>query len=159
MDASDERAQALPTTPTMPHAFSFWGTGLALVGYRRVATGRYEVMRWLSILFVPVLPLSTWLIEPVGAEGVNLGAVVGTKFRYRVLGRGRTSVRRVLELYAQIVATVVVALAPIALVWSRKPSGPPGWPFTIGFFASIVWPVVVLGWLDNRTHRVFERAA
>jgi len=117
------------------------------------------VMRWISIFFVPVLPLSTWLIEPLGAEAVNLGAVVGSKFRYRIVGRGKTSLKRVLVLYAQIAVLALAAFAPFALMWVNRPSGPPGMLFGLGFFASIVWPIVVLAFVDNREHRVFETAA
>ena len=133
------------------------GTGAQFVGYRPVGSTHYEVQRWVTVLFAPVVPIDTWVIEPVALEGVNMGAVVGETFRYRIIGRTRTSPTRVLAIYAAAAATVVAALAPLALLVRQAPKGPQPMSSVILFVVAAVWPVIVLGWVNHRRERLYER--
>jgi len=51
--------------------YSVNGIGIRLLDYQRVSADTYEVTRWLTLFFVPVLPLGTLLIKPGTVEGVG----------------------------------------------------------------------------------------
>ena len=136
---------------------SFMGTGAQLIGHRPVSPGVYEAQRWVTVLFVPVLPVDGWVIQPLALQGINLGAVVGETFRFRVLGRVRVSPWRVGALYAAILATTAAALLPYAFVMSWLPKGPKPAAQVALMFMVTVWPLVVLGVVNHRRERLYDR--
>jgi hypothetical protein len=57
--------------------YSVNGTGIRLIDYLRVSADTYEATRWLTLFFVPLIPIGTWLIRPGTAEGA------GTSMQYK----------------------------------------------------------------------------
>jgi hypothetical protein len=100
--------------------YSVNGTGIRLLDYREVVPGVYEVTRWLTLFFVPIAPISTWLIRPGTAEGDGLGM----EFSFQIVGTRPLRLASVLRKYAM---TIVGAL-PFAVMlkltsWLRFPKG------------------------------------
>ncbi|HEV8237379.1 MAG TPA: hypothetical protein VGP84_22360, partial [Gemmatimonadaceae bacterium] len=75
--------------------YSVNGTGIRLLDYQRVSADTYEATRWLTILFIPILPIGTLLIKPGTAEGI------GTMMQYsfQLLGKRPLQWKRVLRMY------------------------------------------------------------
>ena len=116
--------------------YSVNGTGIRLLDYRQVSADTYEATRWLTVLFVPVLPIGTLLIRPGMAEGV------GTMMRYtfQLLGKRPMNWRRVLRMYA----IDVIAALPVALcaVFETPGENTDLWVALFGF--SVIWGIAVL---------------
>lgn len=49
----------------MQKPVSFFGTGISLYGYKPAGDGTFEVIVWITFLFLPVIPLSAWIIRPI----------------------------------------------------------------------------------------------
>src|SRR5258705_1683020 len=47
---------------------SFNGCGTMLLDYRALTDGTYEATRWVTVFFLPIVPLSAYVIEPTGQD-------------------------------------------------------------------------------------------
>ncbi|HKW48250.1 MAG TPA: hypothetical protein VJN70_12430 [Gemmatimonadaceae bacterium] len=121
--------------------YSVNGTGIRLLDYRQVSEDTYETTRWLTILFIPILPIGTLLIRPGTAEGV------GTSMRYsfQLLGKQPMNWRRVLRMYA----IDLIAALPVALcAWFETPGETTDLWITT-FIFSVLWGVGVLAFTQR----------
>src|SRR5215469_15531888 len=96
--------------------FSIYGTGVSFYGCRRLEQDRYCVTRWLTILWLPVLPLSTWIIRPIGMTFVNMGALMIDRHKFEVVERPGLDARAVLRTYVTGYLTLLIAVGPVAAV-------------------------------------------
>lgn len=100
--------------------YSVNGTGIRLLDYKETAPGVYEVTRWLTFFFVPIAPISTWLIRPGTVEGDGLGM----EFSFQIVGTRPLRLASVLRKYAM---TIVGALPFVVILqltaWLRLPKG------------------------------------
>lgn len=94
--------------------YSFNGFGTTLLDYRALADGTYQATRWIIALFLPIFPLSTYVIEPLSQE---FGYGQETS-RFRILDRTRLSVARVLRTY--LLAALGLLPAVLGFVYSRE---------------------------------------
>lgn len=92
---------------TAPSFNTFNGFGTTLLDYRKLPDGTYEAVRWIVALFLPVFPLSAYVIQPLEQER-TYGRETS---RFRVLGQTNLSAARVARTYM----LAVVGLAPIVL--------------------------------------------
>lgn len=121
--------------------YSVNGTGIRLLDYRQVSEDTYETTRWLTILFIPILPIGTLLIRPGTAEGV------GTSMRYsfQLLGKQPMNWRRVLRMYA----IDLIAALPVALcAWFETPGETTDLWITT-FIFSVLWGVGVFAFTQR----------
>jgi hypothetical protein len=136
---------------------SFYGNGITLLGHRRLAAGRYEVMTWITLFFVPVIPLATWVIEPLSIDGI-IDGTIGSRYNFRVITRREGSARRALEIFGAGIAMALVAVIPLVIAF--RTSGPNGTKKSAlavaGFLASIFWLCGVLLYHNRTTERPFE---
>jgi hypothetical protein len=79
-----------------PSFYSFNGFGTMLLDYRALPDGTYEAVRWVTALFLPVLPLSAYRIQPIEQER-SYGRETS---KFRVLGKAPLSAARVARTYA-----------------------------------------------------------
>ena len=75
--------------------YSFNGFGTTLLDYRALSDGTYQATRWVIALFLPIIPLKTYIIEPLAQE---FGYGQETS-RFSILGRTRLAAVRVLRTY------------------------------------------------------------
>jgi hypothetical protein len=94
--------------------YSFNGFGTTLLDYRALSDGTYQATRWIIALFLPIFPLSTYVIEPLARE-VSYGQETS---RFRILDRTRLSIARVLRTY--LLAIVGLLPAILGVVYSRE---------------------------------------
>ncbi len=105
----------LQATPKPARSFySFNGFGTTLLDYRRLADGTYQATRWIIALFLPIFPLSTFVIEPL-AQDFSYGQETS---RFRILDRTGLSAARVLRTY--LLAIVGLLPAVLGFVYSRE---------------------------------------
>lgn len=100
----NERLSKLKKPPTFS---SFNGFGTTLLDYRPAGDGKYQATRWVIALFLPIFPLSTYLIEPQGQER-SYGRETSS---FNVLGQLPLSPARVLRTYL----LAVIGLFPV--IW------------------------------------------
>jgi hypothetical protein len=94
--------------------YSFNGFGTTLLDYRALSDGTYQATRWVIALFLPIFPLSSYVIEPLAQE---FGYGQETS-RFRILEKTKLSAARVLRTYL----LTVVGLLPAVLgfIYSRE---------------------------------------
>jgi hypothetical protein len=97
-----------------PSFRSFNGFGTTLLDYRRLPDGTYQATRWVIALFLPIFPLSAYIIQPETQER-SYGRETSN---FTVLSQIPLSVGRVLRTYL----LAVVGLLPVVLgyVYSRE---------------------------------------
>jgi hypothetical protein len=124
------------------------GTGVYLL--RRTATPSRgtDADAWLALLFLPILPLGRWSLEPAGSPGQPAVAITRVE-RPRV---GRT--------LAWIAGGLLVAALAFVPAWAALtvPTGSKAVELG-GIFLSLAIVVFGLGWLDQSRERVPLRAA
>ncbi len=91
-----------PQKPT-PTFYSFNGFGTMLLDYRALADGTYEAVRWVTALFLPVVPLAAYRIQPLEQEH-GYGRATS---KFRVLEKIPLSAARIVRTYLLAVAGVL----------------------------------------------------
>ena len=130
------------TVMTMParawlKPFSVAGVGVRLLDYRPVNADVFEATCWITLFFIPIVPIATWLIRPGTAEAHRFG----TFYRYQVVGTRPLRLAAVLRKYGM----TVLAIFPMAVVFAQSPTGrPPTAPQTIGVVVAMTWFFIVL---------------
>jgi hypothetical protein len=88
---------------------SFNGCGTMLLDYRALPDGKYEATRWVTIFYLPIVPLSGYVIEPTSQE-FSYGRQIA---KFSIVDKAPISLARVLRTYL----LVVIGLAPVILGW------------------------------------------
>lgn len=124
------------TTRILLKPYSVNGTGIRLLDYLRVSADTYEATRWLTLFFIPLIPIGTWIIRPGTAEGVG----TGTHYNFQILGKRPLRWNRIGRLWLINIAAVL----PITLCFIFQTPGENAnlW-FTL-FVFSIVWMMAAL---------------
>jgi hypothetical protein len=94
------------TTPRKSF-YSFNGCGTMLLDYRALPNGTYEAVRWVTVLGLPIIPLSAYVIEPESQEH-SYGRETS---KFTIVGQTSLSIARILRTYG----LVLIGLAPIIL--------------------------------------------
>jgi hypothetical protein len=91
---------------TPPKSFyTINGCGTTLLDYRALTDGTYVATRWVTVFFLPIIPLSAYLICPTGQDQ--------TTSSFLIIGRVPLNPLRIVRTYL----LVVVGLAPISMVY------------------------------------------
>jgi hypothetical protein len=132
--------------------YSVNGTGIRLLDYRRMSADTYEATRWLTLFFIPLIPIGTWLIRPGAAEGAG----TGMRYNFQILGKRPLKWKRVLRLYS----INVIALLPVAaFITFDKPGGDsPNMKFAL-VLLSILWMFAGLWYGQRSTDRIYHAPA
>ena len=142
---SSEMRDSQNHIPTMhlPN-WSVNGTGIRFYGYAQLSPHTYEVTRWLTLLYVPLLPFSTWEIQPLHEEEGGIAPVYNTKYSFQIIAKRPVSLKHIFLAYL----TAFIALAPAISIASYKTKSVSDiqmmftliaifWGFFIGLFATI----------------------
>lgn len=136
-----------------PSFKTFNGFGTTLLDYRQRDDGAWEATRWVVAMMLPLVPLSTFVINPKRQQN-SYGRM---ESYFEILGRAPLTAARVLRVYA----LVVVGLAPIILgfmnsSWINRTLGGP-----LAFFAmlaSIVWAVYIIFFKIKNDSKAYKKA-
>jgi uncharacterized membrane protein len=94
------------TTPRKSF-YSFNGCGTMLLDYRALPNGTYEAVRWVTVLGLPLIPLSAFVIQPESQEH-SYGRETS---KFTIVGQTSLSPARILRTYG----LVVIGLLPIVV--------------------------------------------
>ncbi|HKG12818.1 MAG TPA: hypothetical protein VKB12_05745 [Pyrinomonadaceae bacterium] len=143
-----ERMQEL----SAPSFKTFNGFGTTLLDYRQRDDGAWEATRWVVAAMLPVVPLSSFVINPKRQQN-SYGRM---ESYFEVLGRAPLSMAKILRVYA----LVVVGLAPIILgfIYSKSNStlrGPWG---ALAMLASVVWGAYIIFFKIKNDSKAYKKA-
>jgi hypothetical protein len=96
--------------------YSAYGTGATLHGIVRRPDERVEFTVWLSLFWMPLVPLSSWSAHYVGE---SVGAVPGESHWFRDLQRIPHDRVRLAKTFLSALLLVAAALVPIAVMIER----------------------------------------
>jgi hypothetical protein len=133
---------------------SFNGCGTMLLDYRALADGTYEATRWLTVFYLPLVPLSAYVIEPTSQE-ISYGRETA---KFSIIDQTPLSIARVLRTYL----LVIVGLAPVIVgslntsVINRTLGGP------LAFFAmlaTIAWGIYIIFFRLKNDRKAYKMKA
>jgi hypothetical protein len=141
--------------------FSIYGIGVSVLGYSAMGAGEYRVYRWLTVLWIPLVPLSAWVVRPRPAEGSSLDVVLGgDSFAYEIAHREPISAREIFRTYVLGWLLTAVAVLPLLLMGffleKHWPHGGAPWWHILLMVMFCVWPVFILAVLNHRQHRIHD---
>jgi hypothetical protein len=122
-----------------PTFSSFNGFGTTLLDYRALGDGTYSATRWVIALFLPIVPLATYVIQP-NVQERSYGREVS---KFTVLGKLPLSAGRVLRTHL----LAVVGLLPIlagsyySSIVNRTLGGT--WAF-VAMIACFAWAIYII---------------
>lgn len=151
--------------PTQPHAPSkasrlllkngtLNGIGLSLCAYRPVAPGVFQAVRCFTFLYVPLIPISIWVVRPLHATH-GAGALLGQSLHYTILERRRLELAAVLRMYAGCLFWGALAFGPFAYLEFIAPAG--GGRGEAAFVISLLWAGGLLAWRKYMSDRIYLR--
>lgn len=97
-----------------PSFYSFNGFGTMLLDYRALPDGTYEAVRWVTALWVPLIPLAAYRIQPLEQER-TYGRETS---KFRVLEKASLSAARIARTYALAVAALLPPI--LGVVYSTE---------------------------------------
>src|SRR5690348_4175032 len=112
--------------------YSAYGTGANLYGIERMPDGRVEFTVWLSVFWMPLIPISSWSAVYAGE---TIGAIPGESHAFVDLRRIPHKGSRLARTFFGALALLVLALAPIGVMIER----------TNGRAATTVEMVIIFG--------------
>jgi hypothetical protein len=126
--------------------YSINGTGATIHDIVRTPEGRVEFTVWLSLLWIPLVPISSWSAVHIGDsndaffyDGANFSDLVRRKHDWAGL----------IQTFARGMATLLVCVAPATYMIFRT-QGRAATPLEMVFvFASAAWPVLVIIGLER----------
>lgn len=132
------------------------GCGVMCLGLKRDFDGRLETTRWVTLLFMPVMPLSRWRVRCLG-EAHPYGPEFDPSLLFDPVERLPIDVFGACWTALCGWSLGIVALAP-ACVCIDGVQGRAATPFELVLiFASCAWPLAVLFWVWRRWKAVVQQ--
>jgi hypothetical protein len=122
-----------------PGFSSINGFGTTLLDYRARGDGTCEAVRWIIAMFIPLIPLGGYVIQPHLQEN-TYGRQTSS---FTVLGRVPLTARRIVRTYLLI----VVGLGPLLLGWANHRwvnRTLDGGPAFLLMLATVVWAAYIV---------------
>jgi hypothetical protein len=92
---------------------TFNGIGVDLLGYKQLSADTYQVTRFFTFLFIPLIPISTWVIRPLNLETSTLAT--SERFNFELLEDKGLELSAVLRVYGSFLLWGVLAFGPFVL--------------------------------------------
>jgi hypothetical protein len=134
--------------------FSHYGIGVKVHAIEKRPDGRVEFTLWLTLFFIPLVPLSSW------------SAVYTGEFHdyIREDGHSFTDLVRIhrgmlvhLQTFSRSLLVLALAIAPAATMICRTSGRSATNTEMIFVFASAAWPVFLVLWLERRRRKLLRR--
>lgn len=143
------------------------GSGIDLLGYRQLSADTYQVTRCFTLMHIPLIPISTWVIRPLNRELSTF--TTRETFNFELLEDKGLIVEDVLRMYGGFLLWGVLAFGPFALSLMllsgervvRDESGEIVAGQTgkiillISFLLSMPWCIGLLMWLKRRRDKIY----
>lgn len=141
--------------------FSIYGIGVSVLGYRPFPNGLYRVTLWITIFFIPIFPLTSRVVRPFKIQDSSVNRVfIGDSFGFDIIGQEPLRLPNVIRTYILGWSLALLALAPVVLCIQHGQNywpngGSPEW-FVFLTVTSIIWPILILGFLNHRKNQIHE---
>ena len=133
--------------------FSHYGVGVKVHAIERRPDGRVEFTLWLTVFWIPVVPLSSWSAV-YRADFHDAIRVDGQCFQDPVrIERGALCH---IQTFTRSILTLALAIAPAAILIYRT-SGRAATPVEMIFvFASAAWPVLLVILIERHRRKLLK---
>ena len=125
--------------------YSVYGTGVTIHGVERTDDGRVEFTSWVSVFYLPLVPLSTY-------SGLYAGERLsgeGESHRFADLRRVPHDWGRIRQTFARGLLAAVVAVAPAWVMIAKTNGRAATNAEMVLVLASAAWPAVLILWLHH----------
>lgn len=136
--------------------YSTYGTGATLHGIRQSESepGRVEFTSWISVFWIPLIPLRSWSAVYAGEALSDL--LPGDGHAFADLKRIPHEPALLLQTFARGIVTLAIAILPAAYMIYRT-QGRAANKVEVAFaLASAFWPVAVIIYLEHRQKTVLQ---
>jgi hypothetical protein len=156
--ASKGGAAAAAPAPVLLKPHTINGMGVALRDYRKLSDDTYVVTRCVTLLYVPLIPLSLWVIRPVNRELSFL--TTSERFNFELVEDRDLDWNSVLRLYGFFLLWVAISAGPFLLLLllmrgDGTPEHRPGIFVGVMFMLSIPWSFAFPLWLKGRRDKLY----
>jgi hypothetical protein len=127
--------------------YSVYGTGATIHGIERTEDGRVRFTSWLSLFWVPLVPLRSWSAVYLG-EGLPDG-VTDESHRFGDIRRIPHDWGRNVQTFARGILMAGLAVAPSAIMIARTNGRAATTVEMITVFAGILWAVGLVFWSEH----------
>jgi hypothetical protein len=147
--------------PVLLKPYTINGMGVALRDYRKLSDDTYVVTRCVTLLYVPLIPLSLWVIRPLNRELSFL--TTKERFNFEFVEERDLDWNSVLRLYGFFLLWVVISAGPFLLfLMLMRGDGTreyrPGIFVGVMFMLSIPWSFAFPLWLKGRRDKLYPLA-
>jgi hypothetical protein len=137
------------------------GMGVALRDYRKLSDDTYIVTRCVTLLYVPLIPLSLWVIRPLNRELSFL--TTSERFNFEFIEDRDLDWNSVLRLYGFFLLWVAISAGPFLLFLllmrgDGTPEYRPGIFVGVMFMLSMPWAFAFPLWLKGRRDKLYPLA-
>jgi hypothetical protein len=143
------------------------GMGVAMLGYKQLSADTYQVTRFFTFLFIPLIPISTWVIRPRNRETF----AASERFNFDVLEDKGLELNDVLRVYGGFLFWSALAFGPFALLlmlmsgekverdqWGERVAVELSTAKLIQlilFLLSMPWCIGLILWLKRRRDKIY----
>jgi hypothetical protein len=131
--------------------YSAYGTGATLHGIERTEDGRVRFTSWLSVFWIPLVPLRSWSAVYVG-EALPDG-ISDESHRFTDVRRIPHDWGRNIQTFARGVLVAALAVAPTAIMIARTDGRAATTVEMVIVFAGILWAVGLILWTEHVRRR------
>lgn len=133
--------------------YTFNGFGTTLLDYRPRAGGEWVATRWVVAMFIPLVPLSDYVIRPKSMER-SYGREVA---KFELLDKIPLSAARVVRVYLLVAAGLLpIIVGSLNSSWvNRTLGGPKAFFAMIALFA---WAVYIIFFLIKNEDKAYKQA-
>jgi hypothetical protein len=134
--------------------WSSYGCGLMQLGLRRGEEGILETTRWITLFFVPLVPLSRWRGRCLGTAS-QFGPDHDESFLFEPVDRLPLDPRGLVRTALSGWCLFAIAVGPAVgcILWVPQPPNNAQLALVLG---SCVWPLLVTIWVKRRWRAVLQ---
>jgi hypothetical protein len=137
------------------------GFGTSLYFHRALAAGVYEAEVWITLLYLPIFPIGSWIIRPISVREENHDGIASEIYEFYYLMRRPTTATRFVIMLCGGLARVSAVLGPVAVVYIEAISAQGGKPSALKafmFVGAFVWGLGLCLFWAARRDRIYGTA-
>lgn len=133
---------------------SLYGTGTTLHDAHRVSEERVEFSVWLSLIWIPLVPIGTY--SALYAGEMKPDGITDEGHAFADLRRIPHDPRRLARVFVVGLTLAVVALTPVFYMIFRTDGRASTKPEIAAFFAAAIWPLLIVWTAEGRRKRALK---
>ncbi len=137
------------------------GFGTKLLFHRPAGAGLFEATVWVTAMYAPLFPKSTWLVRPRGMKEESISAGTSTTYCVEFLERRRSSLPSLIAMYFCVAGALVAMWGPMLLgaaIISANPGLNKTWSGGLLFLLPLILAIAMWLVMDYRRDRLYKKA-